>query len=364
MRLGTAMRLAHRVFRRSAAETVFLKSGINLTRPSDIRATLTERCNYQCAYCDHWRQPSYAEEMSLAEWQDALLSIKAYVSSFAVQFLGGEPMMMPWFFELVQFCADQAIDWGVITNGSSLSAVRVRQLAASRPINIDISVDSRDAAVHDAARGVRGSMSQVCAGVLRLVEERQRSGQRFLIRLKPTITKHSVASLHDLVSWAETMPSVLVDIAPVRLWREGQIEQLYPRKEAEMASLERVIEELIVRKERGAPIETSVAKLRAIPIHFASRPNGHGVAQCRVGLRSIDIRPNGDVNHCWKFERIGNLRQSSMAEIWSDAARSQIVAQTIGCDLFNTTCSTGCVAHRSLVQDMARGLRYIRSSMQ
>lgn len=353
-------RLAGKVLRRSAAEEIFLRSNINLTRPSDFRATLTERCNYRCVYCSHWRQDSYADEMSLAEWQSVLLSIKAFVPNLAMQFIGGEPMLVPWFTRLVQFCADEAIDWGVITNGSSLSAARVKALVAARPLNIDVSIDSRDAAQHDYLRGVAGSMAQVSAGIERLVAERARTRRLFPIRLKPTVTRQTIGSLLGLVDWAATMPSVLVDLSPVRLLDQKDIAALYPDSAEEMAALRRVIAALIARKRDGAPIETSIEKLRAIGMHFERRSNGHGVSQCRVGLRSIDIRPNGDVNHCWKFERIGNLRQSSMAEIWHDAARREVVAQTVACDLFKTTCSTACLAHRTFAQDVARGIKLMR----
>lgn len=298
--------------------------------------------------------------MSLAEWQSALLSIKKFVPRFAVQFLGGEPMIVPWFFDLANFCADHRIDWGVITNGSNLSALRVKQLVAARPLNIDVSLDSRQAAVNDLMRGIPGSMDQVSAGMQRLADERQKTGQKFAIRLKPTITRHTIESLNGLVDWAETMPSVTVDFSPVRLWKEAEIDALYPVRPEDMQTLRDVIDVLIARKQRGAPIETSIEKLRAIPVHFSRQENRHGVGQCRVGLRSIDVRPNGDVNHCWKFMRIGNLRQSSMREIWSDAARKQIVQSTVSCDLFKTTCSTSCHAHRTWKQDIARGIQLVR----
>lgn len=298
--------------------------------------------------------------MHLEDWKVALLSIADFVPGFAVQFIGGEPMIVPWFFDLVQFCSDHGMDWGVITNGSSLSPARIRQLVVAKPLNVDISIDSHRAAEHDHLRGVAGSMEQISRGIADLVAERARSGRTFVIRLKPTVARQTIGSLLDLVDWAWTMPFVLVDLSPVRLWREDEIDALYPRDPEEMAHLRAVVAALIARKRDGAPIETSVAKLQAFVAHFERQPNGHGVGQCRVGLRSIDIRPNGDVNHCWKFERIGNLRKSSMADIWNDAARRKVVNETVACDLFNTTCSTACLAHRTLGQDVARGIGLMR----
>jgi len=99
--------------------------------------------------------------MSLASWQSTLRSLKDFTPDCAVQFLGGEPMMVTWFFDLASFCRDEGIDWGVITNGSSLSQDRVRALVAAKPLNIDVSIDSRDAGDHDFLRGVPGSMKRL-----------------------------------------------------------------------------------------------------------------------------------------------------------------------------------------------------------
>lgn len=357
--MGTWGRLARKALRRSLTEGIYLRTGINLTRPSDIKATLTERCNYRCVYCSHWRQDRYADEMSLGQWQAVFRSIKAYVPGFAVQFIGGEPMIVPWFFDLVTFCAEEDIDWGVITNGSSLTGERVKQLVGARPLNVDISIDSRDPACHDLLRGVPGSMDHISRGIERLVEERARSARRFVIRLKPTVTRQTIGSLLDLVDWAETLPTVYVDFSPVRLWRVAEIAALYPRTGAEIEELRDVVSRLIGRKADGAPIETSVSKLSAMIEHFQRKPNQHGVDQCRVGLRSIDIRPNGDVKHCWKFDPIGNLRQTSMADMWRGAAHKEKVAETVSCDLFKTTCSTSCLAHRTLGQEVVRGIKML-----
>jgi len=361
MRITRAARLARKVIQRTSTEQLFLRSGLNLTKPNDIRATLTERCNYRCIYCHHWRQESYTDEMSLEEWKSAFSSIRDFLGRFAVQFLGGEPMLVPWFADLVRFCSEIGIDWGVITNGSSLSSARVEALVAADPLNIDISLDSRDASAHDYLRGIRGSMQHVSEGVHRLVEARRRAGARFAIRIKATVTRQTVEGLGEIVTWAETMPSVVVDFGPVRLRREKDIADMYPAGPEEMARLERQIEQLIERKQMGAPIETSVSKLRGMATHFRREPLSHGVGSCRVGLRSIDIRPNGDVDHCFKFKRIGNLREASMRQIWTGQAHREVVDQTVACPLFETTCAMTCLAHRSLRQDIARGVRLIRS---
>lgn len=271
--------------------------------------------------------------------------------------------MLPWFFELAAFCYDNEIDWGVITNGSTLNKAHVRALLAARPLNIDVSIDSLTAETHDSLRGISGSMAKVRQGVERLVKERQRVAASTVMRLKPTVTRQSLDTLPDIVEWAAHLDFVLVDFSPVRLWRRDQIAALYPQTQQEMHRLKEIIAILIRQKGEGAPIETSIEKLQAMIDHFEGKPSQQGVGQCRVGLRSINIRPNGDVDHCWKFNRIGNVRDANIADIWKASVRKELVTQTVACDKFKTICANSCFAHRTMMQDIKRGLQFIRSGL-
>jgi len=82
--------------------------------------------------------------MSLLEWQRALLSLKELVHPLVIQFVGGEPSIWPEFFELLDFCRAEDINWGMITNGSTLTRRNVRRIVAAAPTNIDISIDGSE----------------------------------------------------------------------------------------------------------------------------------------------------------------------------------------------------------------------------
>jgi MoaA/NifB/PqqE/SkfB family radical SAM enzyme len=52
--------------------------------------------------------------------------------------------------DLLEFCHEHSIDFGVITNGSAFESERViRRLVAARPLKVDISVDGPTAEIHD-----------------------------------------------------------------------------------------------------------------------------------------------------------------------------------------------------------------------
>jgi MoaA/NifB/PqqE/SkfB family radical SAM enzyme len=340
-----------------AREAVYLKTGIDITAPETIHGIVTERCNYKCHYCSCWQLDRYDEEMSIGEWQQALLSLKAFIGRYIIQFSGGEPFVKKGFIDLLHFCHEQDLGWGVITNGSALTQKIVEGIVAARPCNIDISVDSSDAAAHDFVRGAAGSLEAVGSGIQRLRAERDRTGYRFPIRLKPTITRLSYRTLPRLVAWATEHGADTVDFAPVRpivetFWTPQIDAELWIRGH-EIEELRHVVATLVQMKEAGAPIETPSEKLRTLPDHFLRHPVNTGLAPCRVGMRDFHIRPNGAVWVCWEYPSIGSVRTQSAREVWTGAKAQAIRAQTVACSKFaSISCANSCLDHRTLLQDI------------
>lgn len=358
METRTALLLARDVFLREAKEALYLRTGWNITRPSDIKITLTDRCNYRCEYCDHWRRETYRNELDFEQWRGIVDGLRSFLGRFTIQFSGGEPMLSPAFLPLVEHCRASGIRWGVITNGSMLRGRTLERFVRARPLNVDMSVDSDRAAAHDRVRGVPGSLARLSENLARLIALRDESGQRFPIRIKPTVHAHNFDHLRDIVTWAQGIGDLLVDFSPVRLGKGQDRDRLYVAGDNALARLDAEIEALIAMKEAGAPIETGVDKLRAISAHFRGEPVRQGRSACLVGLRTLDIRPDGQVNHCWRFHNSGNLTSEPPEALWQRVRRT-VAAEALACEHVETRrCGTSCTAHRSLSQDISRGLRY------
>lgn len=359
MEARTGLGLARNLFLREAREALYLRTGWNLTRPSDIKITLTDRCNYRCQYCNHWSRETYRDELDFAQWRDIVDQLRAFLGRFVIQFSGGEPMLSPAFLPLVTHCRVRGIDWGLITNGSMLRGRPLEQLVAARPLNVDISVDSNRAGAHDRVRGIPGSLVRITENLRALLAARAASGQRFPVRIKPTVHADNFDHLREIVDWAQEMDGgLLVDFSPVRLGEGEARDRLYVTGDNALARLDMEIEALIAMKAAGAPIETSVDKLRAIGAHFRGEPVRQGKAGCLVGLRTLDIRPDGRVNQCWRFRDSGDLRTETPEALWARTRRT-IAAQALACEHAETRrCGTACTAHRSFVQDVRRGLLY------
>lgn len=136
---------------------------------------VTWRCNYRCTFCD---LPDRAHgDPPLATLIQRLRLLRRR-GVLAVGITGGEPLLHPQLFELL----DEARALGLLihlnTNGSRLTLERVPRLLAAGLHSLNVSLDGARAATHDALRGVPGSFEQIRATVAALLARRSGGAPR------------------------------------------------------------------------------------------------------------------------------------------------------------------------------------------
>jgi MoaA/NifB/PqqE/SkfB family radical SAM enzyme len=320
-------------------EILYLHTGIDRTRPVWFHAVINQKCNYKCKQCECWRLKEYVE-ISIEQWKSALSSIRDFVGRYTIQFCGGEPFIKKGFLELLEHCRSNDIDFGVITNGSAFSNLKVvDRLAASRPLNVDISVDGATPEIHDTLRGVDGSLRVIEEGIRSLRAAQEAIGVRFPIRLKPTINAHNFRSIPGLVRWATEVGASTIDFQPIREWSEESRGELWLKGE-DIGEFRSIVEDLIVLKKQGAPVETSDHLLREMVPHFLREPVAPELDTCLVGIRSFTIDPRGVVTTCGDFGPIGDLTRQTAREIWEGPAARENRRLTTAC---TKGCAFGCM---------------------
>jgi MoaA/NifB/PqqE/SkfB family radical SAM enzyme len=351
---------AHHV-RNAVAEELYLRTGRDITLPVSIYGEVIERCNYKCRYCDYWRLEKYDKDMSIADWKKALRDLKDFIGHFHIEFSGGEPYIKKGFVDLITFCGDQGIKWGVTTNGSAYGNEKVADwTVAARPFNINISIDSHDAGIHDHARGVKDSLSDIVAGIGNIARARQQHGADFPIIIKAVVHKLNYRRLPELVDWVQTVGATAVNLQPIEQHTEEARNELWIGPE-ELDDLIAVKDRLLDMKRAGAPILNTELLLNLWPNHFRREKAPRDVMPCRIGMRNFFIRANGQVDMCWHFPPIGNVRTQTAREIWYGEVARQRRNETIGCE---TLCLFTCLSQKNLGDKIAMGLKLLRQPKQ
>ncbi len=344
--------LAVKHIRNDLMEELYLRTNIDNTKPIVVYGVINERCNYKCRYCEYWRLPNYQDEMTIEEWQKALLSLKEFIGSFHIQFSGGEPFLKKGFINLLEFCHENEIRWGVTTNGSSLNEDVIKRVVAANPFTINMSMDGHIAEVHNYARGIKGSLEKITKNLQNLVKERKVRGKSFPIIIKPTVHAKNLHIITEIPKWVQEIGATGVNFQPVDRWSPETYSELWI-EENRFDELQKVVDNLLEQKRNGIPILNSELTLSMWPAHFREEPAPSSVGSCRVGLRNYFIRTNGDVEVCWFFPPIGNVKKQTAREIWGNEQAQQRRQETTSCDRL---CLFTCLSQKTITDKVKMGM--------
>jgi MoaA/NifB/PqqE/SkfB family radical SAM enzyme len=87
--------------------------------------------------------------------------------------------------------------------------------------------------------------------------------------------------------------------------------------------------------------------------HFREESAPPEAMPCRVGMRDYFIRTNGDVEVCFFYPPIGNVKEQSAREIWYGPKAQEIRRQTVECDRL---CLYTCLSQKTLTDKVKMGL--------
>ena len=212
---------------------------------SDIRISVTKRCNFGCIYChDEGLGPvakpraPHAEEMTPIE-VERLVRVAREFDIRSVKFTGGEPLVRADLEEIVGRTVRHVEDVSLTTNGSLLAS-RAEGLRNAGLKRINVSVDALDPKAFHEIRG--GAL----APVLRGIEAALRVGLK-PVKLNLVVFKPTLAHIPELIRFVsrsdglklqliQFMPELVgpkdwsVDIDGVKRWLESRADRVLVRE--------------------------------------------------------------------------------------------------------------------------------------
>lgn len=135
--------------------------------------TLTDKCNLRCAFCYEISPTGepHTFEADAATFAEELYRAMHDEGWKQVVITGGEPTLMPTFFEAISECARQGYEQIIVaSNGRRFSYEHYAQRAKTSGLtHANISLFGADRRTHDGTTKVRGSFEQTIAGIQNLV---------------------------------------------------------------------------------------------------------------------------------------------------------------------------------------------------
>ena len=117
---------------------------------------------------------------------------------------------------------------------------------------------------------------------------------------------------------------------------------------------------MIELKRNGEPILNSELVISLLVRHFREESAPPEVMPCRVGLRDFFIRTNGDIEVCFFYPAIGNIKEQSARDIWYGPKAQEIRKQTVECDRL---CLYTCLSQKTLVDKVKMGVTLLTTRM-
>ena len=172
--------------------------------PFTIAWEVTRACAYACLHCradaQHKRDP---RELSTAEAKDLALRLAEFGNKPILVFTGGDPMMRPDLFELIEYATEQGLRCSLTPTATALpTRERLKKAQAAGIKRIALSLDAPRAEVHDAFRKVPGSWQRT----MDILHRAHDAG--LSVQVNTTVAKHNVDILEEMVPFIQEVGAV------------------------------------------------------------------------------------------------------------------------------------------------------------
>lgn len=261
---------------------------------------LTHKCNFACKFCynpvkrkGQKRNPEEEQKqlpLTLNEYKNLLQKAK----SGGVVFLtltGGEPLLHPHFWEIMEGAAKLNFSTKVYTNGSLIGKEEADAFSRFCPFVIEISIYGASEKSYEESSG-RGRAFPKVVKAIKLLKERE-----LRVFLKCMLTSTTEKEMDKIQDMADELGCPLT-WDPIMSPSEDGLD--YPLKHR---ASDEGLEELFKN-----------------PRYKAEVPKYHRKKEdsiCTIGAISVDIDPYGNVKPCVQWREIlGNIREDDLFELW------------------------------------------------
>lgn len=313
------------------------RTGISCSKPSEVWLKLTERCNCRCLMCDIWKQNLSADgELTTEDWKNVIFGLRQWLGEKHIWFTGGEPFLRKDCIDLIKYGSSIGLSIAVITNGILLRPDQMRLLIEAGLKEYHVSIDSMDPQIHDNLRGIKGAHIRATENVLALKDALNRSGKKMKIVIKTIIMGYNSKEILPLVEWTEKNGFDEIKFQPLESNLEGKddpfwfIKSLYWPKGEGVSQVAEIMDELILKKERGAKIYNSTTELKNIKEYFLKPVDKYEQAkahilgssqqgqQCKGAMTWMEILSRGGLRMCRYMPPQGDIRIKSPQDFWKN----------------------------------------------
>lgn len=331
----------------------------------DLKLYLTRRCNLRCQMCNAWTEPKNRRDELSTEEVFRLIAQARPLGLANLKLFGGEPLLRQDVEAIVERAAGSGIRCTLVTNGTLLTEPRARRLVEAGLAELDLSLDAGDPELHDAIRGAPGAWRRTVDGMQRVQAAARTLGRRVVVRVNVVVMRQNYPDLPRLMDELTARAVDEITLNPVV--PQGDNERGAPAEYVlspqDILRYNDEIAPLILERAAAYPLarERDRVYIYGTDEGVAGAAPGGYVERLRLGhcfkpWYYMLVRENGDVLGCNTVKhpaaRIGNVRETGLAELWFSEAYQAFRAlcksrQLAGCE---RCCYTLALLNRQIEQ--------------
>jgi MoaA/NifB/PqqE/SkfB family radical SAM enzyme len=296
-------------------------------KPNFCLIVVSRKCNYECEMCNYWKVED-SPELTYDEIIAVVDDLKRITDeNIVVHIIGGETMLFPRFLEIVEYITKTGFRASISTSGSLLSKSMCERLVKSGITGVFVSIDSLDEKKHDELRGIKGAYKKVMNGLDNLYDFKKKHNSNLCIGTTITIMEKNIDDVLEVIDWANSdkkINDVFINAvmqpfnnedSNTEWFNEIRYKDIWPQ---DMEKVDKLIEQLKKRKKNGWKISNPAQQLHAMKQYFATPFEyvSKLKMKCPRGDLAVEINPEGDIDMCFYDKPIGNIRKTSLYDIW------------------------------------------------
>ena len=262
-----------------------------------LELELSHVCNLRCIYCYASAGMPLENELSLDEIKDIIDQAVRLGTRKIVILGGGEPLLYPHLFEVIDYILARGVKADIFTNGQLMTMETARRLY-ERNVSVALKTNSRNREVQDYLAGQQGAFDNI-RQALKALQDAGYPDENHTLGIETIICRQNLGELPDLWRWARNQ-GIIPYIEIMTL--QGRAKE-YPDLEVSTEETRILFEEL-------AKIDCE---------EFGNRWTPHPPlvgSQCARHEYSCTVTAVGEVQPCPGVNvSAGNVREKPLAEI-------------------------------------------------
>lgn len=307
-----------------------------LPMPSYCCFSITSRCLMSCGTCYIWKQKTdFSKELSIERWIEAIRYLPDLLDKkIDIIITGGEPLLKENILDLISFCSHIGYKISLQTNAFLINEELAKRLADAGLWRIGISFYSLKEGVHDFSRGRKG----VYRKVLKAIDNLSKFAPNIGINIQNIIMDINLEDIIKMAEWVESDERLdyIYYLAPMLPFGAKMAEAwfnndnyrfMWPQDSARVNS---ILNKLINKKGYFKKIANSISQLQIFKRYF-NHSLIYNDTKCTLGLRAINIDPEGNVFLCFSQPAIGNIQENNLRDIWMSRKAEEVRSQMEHC---------------------------------